>query len=244
MFSYLDDLDRICSDDYIPSPEDIIKLHQPTQGIETTQLEIGKDGNKLIFYEIGHMVSERRKWLPYIDDVDAIAFMVPISMYSHGTGDGEDAGLSSLQLALDEFDALVNSPHEGLKSKNIMIFLNGIDQFKRKLPSKPIKAAFPEFEGADSLGEAGEFIIELFTQKVNEQTRDVYLHFTASLDFTFMRFLIKNIYGELVCNIFTFEETAKANPEYICPIPRSYDVLLSVTSRGRSSELPMKFVAR
>jgi len=82
---YLGDLDRIVSDDYVPSPEDIVKLHQPTQGIKTTQHQVRDDGTKLMFFEIGHMVSERQKWLPYIDDVHAIGLMVPLPMYGNGT---------------------------------------------------------------------------------------------------------------------------------------------------------------
>lgn len=199
-FSYLGDIDRICSDDYVPSPHDIIKLHQPTQGIETTQFEMGSDGDKLIFFEIGHMISERRKWLPYIDDVDAIAFMVPISMYGNDTSDGEDLGLSSLGLAVDEYDALINSPHEGLKRTPIIIFFNGIDQLKRKLPSNPVKAAFPEFEGPEAYNTAAGFILDLFTQKVKELPRAVYPHFTASLDPTVVRFVLRNVYGELACD--------------------------------------------
>ncbi|KAG9255481.1 guanine nucleotide binding protein, alpha subunit [Emericellopsis atlantica] len=191
---YLGNLDRIGSEGYVPSPEDIVKLHQPTQGITTTQYPVKDGETKLMFFEIGHMVSERRKWLPYIDDVQAIGFMVPLSMYGSGTGQGEDAGLSSVQRALDEYDALVNSPHKGLNHKPILLFLNGVDQFKRKLPSKLIKEAFQEFEGPESLSEAANFIHNLFVEKTEQQVRTVYSNFTASLDIMSVRFILENVH--------------------------------------------------
>ncbi|KFA80865.1 hypothetical protein S40288_09796, partial [Stachybotrys chartarum IBT 40288] len=154
---YLGDLDRIGLEDYIPSPEDIVKLYQPTQGIQTTQHQVRDDGTKLMFFEMGHMVSERRKWLPYIDNVYAIGFMVPLTMYGSSTGQGEDAGLSPFQLALDEYDSLVNSPHFRLMRKPIFLFFSGVDQLKRKLPLKPINHGFPEFKGPESLNKATNF---------------------------------------------------------------------------------------
>ena len=152
-----------------------------------------------MFFEIGHMVSERRKWLPYIDDVHAIGFMVPLSMYGSSKGQEEGAGLSSVQSALDEYDALVNSPHMGLVHKPIILFFNGVDQFRRKLPSKPIKEAFPEFEGPESLNEAANFIRNLFIEKTKQQIRPMYTNFTASLDIMSVRFILENVHGELTC---------------------------------------------
>jgi len=83
----------------------------------------------------------------------------------------------------------------GLDRKPIILFFNGVDEFKRKLPSKPIKDVFPEFEGPESLNEAANFILNLFVKKTEQQVRPVYPNFIASLDIMSVRIVIESVHG-------------------------------------------------
>lgn len=203
--SYLDDLSRINSTEYIPSPEDVIKLHSPTQGIEETVLELDDMGGKLRLFEAGHMLSERRKWIPYVDDVDAIAFMVPLSMYDCGRYAGKDAGLNPFQAALWDLGAIMDMAlqHEWMKRTRIILLFNGTDKFLVKLPTAPLEHSFPDFKGSESASDASSFLVDLFNEQADHlrQQPTIYNFFTASLDQPHIRFVLAAILGKRIIEL-------------------------------------------
>lgn len=82
------------------------------------------------------MFSDKRKWLPYLSDVDAIVFMAPLSQYD-GVSVNSD-GSNQLRDALGEFASLVHLETQWFQRNSIILMLNGVDKFKEKLPLKPV----------------------------------------------------------------------------------------------------------
>lgn len=99
-YSYLSDIDRIASTDYLPTQQDILRVRVPTTGI----IEYPFDLDSIIFryvfgrlgpqkkqpanrflslrmVDVGGQRSERRKWIHCFENVTSIIFLVALSEY-------------------------------------------------------------------------------------------------------------------------------------------------------------------
>jgi hypothetical protein len=76
---YLDQLDRICAPDYLPTEQDVLRSRVPTTGI----VEIKFPNKYLLFrvFDVGGQRSERRKWIHCFENVTSIIFVAAISEY-------------------------------------------------------------------------------------------------------------------------------------------------------------------
>lgn len=66
-------------DNYVPSPEDIVRCRIRTTGIVECTFWI--DGNVMTMIDLGGQRNERKKWLHCFDEVTAVLFVVAISEY-------------------------------------------------------------------------------------------------------------------------------------------------------------------
>lgn len=76
---YLDDLQRICADGYLPTTQDVLRVRVPTTGINEYLFTI----NKVVFrmVDVGGQRSERRKWIHCFEHVTSVMFLVALSEY-------------------------------------------------------------------------------------------------------------------------------------------------------------------
>lgn len=145
------------------------------------------------------MISDQRKWLPYTDNVDAIAYMVPYSMYDCGEPiDEDDPRRNPFQEALSDFGAIVESQQEWLRRESILLFFNGADKAKEKLSSRPFRDFFPEFNSEDTMLEMAKFLLSLFQDRMKDENMRqlVSPHFLSSLDQSIVRFIMSMIIGK------------------------------------------------
>lgn len=133
-----------------------------------------------------------------MSDVDAIAFMVPISLYDHEANSGEGTGSNPIQEALQDFASLIQSHEKWLGSTPILLLLNGMDKFKEKVPLKPLKNAFLDFQGSDEFKAAASFILDSFLDQTNDkdQRRTIFSFFTSALDQPHVRLTLACIMGK------------------------------------------------
>ena len=59
--SLFENLDRICSDKYVPTVVDVIRTRTKTIGITDMKFDVG-DGKQLRLVDVGGQRNERRKW--------------------------------------------------------------------------------------------------------------------------------------------------------------------------------------
>jgi GTPase SAR1 family protein len=76
---YLDDLDRVCGPEYIPSEQDVLRARAATQGLLEHKFLINKTAFTLV--DVGGQRSERRKWIHAFEGVTAVIFFTAISEY-------------------------------------------------------------------------------------------------------------------------------------------------------------------
>lgn len=69
----------ICSQDYLPSQQDILLARKPTKGIHEYDFEIKNVPFKMV--DVGGQRSERRRWFECFDSVTSILFLVSSSEY-------------------------------------------------------------------------------------------------------------------------------------------------------------------
>jgi len=75
--SFIDSIDRLFSDDYIPIDQDILRARLRTTGISETLFNTGDLTYRM--FDVGGQRSERKKWIHVFDNVQAVLFMVAIS---------------------------------------------------------------------------------------------------------------------------------------------------------------------
>ncbi|KAJ3200733.1 hypothetical protein HDU82_008662, partial [Entophlyctis luteolus] len=77
---FMNDLDRICSPDYMPTEPDILNARMMTTSITETKFEV--QGVTFRVFDVGGQRSQRKKWAPYFDDVRAMIYLVAMNSYN------------------------------------------------------------------------------------------------------------------------------------------------------------------
>lgn len=108
--------------------------------------------------------------------MDAIIFMAALSAYDQPCED--DPRLNRLQDALALFNSIVN--HKLFDQTSIILFLNKIDIFQRKLEegSTQVSKFFPEYRGVNDYFSTTVFFQYRFMQQCKDLQKQVYTHFT------------------------------------------------------------------
>jgi GTPase SAR1 family protein len=141
MSSFLRDLDRLFLPDFAPTNDDILLTRIKTTGITETIINVGNLTYRML--DVGGQRSERKKWIHCFEDVTAVIFIAAISGYDQPLSEDENA--NQMQEALLLFSSIMNS--HWFEKTSIILFLNKIDLFKRKLPLVPLKNFFPDYKG-------------------------------------------------------------------------------------------------
>lgn len=188
---YLDDLDRIFSENFAPTVDDALRVRVRTTGILETKFKYENLIYKMI--DVGGQRSERRKWLQCFDDVTAIIFVAALSGYDMILF--EDANQNRLTESVDVFTNTFTN--KVFAETNCILFLNKLDLFQAKVQTSPISNYHEEYEGyASEQGESKddvtigkEFICSLYenafkrgTSMDTEKTRNIYTHYTTATD--------------------------------------------------------------
>ncbi|KAJ3019109.1 UNVERIFIED_CONTAM: hypothetical protein HDU68_010816 [Siphonaria sp. JEL0065] len=185
-------MDRICTNDYLPTEEDI--LHSRTMTIAVTETRFRLDTYNLIIYDVGGQRSERKKWAQFFTDTQAIIFIVAIGSYDQVCS--EDGETNRMIEAMNLFSSICNHPL--FKSIDMVLFLNKIDLFKQKITLRPISNYFPEYKGPDTYEESSRFFKKQF-QAINKYPKDkkIFAHYTHATDSE----LTKKVLGSVVASI-------------------------------------------
>ncbi|TQS33135.1 hypothetical protein Golomagni_06529 [Golovinomyces magnicellulatus] len=187
---FVDDLDRIWAEGYVPNDQDLLRSRLRTTGITETIFDLGQLTYRM--FDVGGQRSERKKWIHCFENVTTILFLVAISEYDQLLF--EDETVNRMQEALTLFDSISNS--RWFTKTSIILFLNKIDRFKEKLPVSPMKNYFPDYEGGDDYAAACDYILNRFVSLNQHETKQIYTHFTCATDTTQIRFVMAAVNGK------------------------------------------------
>jgi len=172
---YLNDIDRLSQENYMPSVQDILRSRVKTTGIIETEFFVGKTRFTLV--DVGGQRSERRKWLNCFSDVTAVVFVVAMSAFDQKLYEDETTNRMHEELKL--FKDICNS--KWFTETAIILFLNKKDLFDAKLKRVPLTVCFPDYTGGTTYKEAAQFIEDKFLSQ-NENPKLIYVHHTCATD--------------------------------------------------------------
>ncbi|KAJ7694447.1 guanine nucleotide binding protein, alpha subunit, partial [Mycena rosella] len=112
-------------------------------------------------FDAGGQRSERKKWIHCFESVTSILFCTALSEYDQVLE--EERRVKRMRESLYLFESVINS-RWSLRT-SVILFLNKIDVFKRKLPKIPLGRYFPEYAAGNDLQKAAKYILWKFMQE-------------------------------------------------------------------------------
>ncbi|CAG5119108.1 unnamed protein product [Candidula unifasciata] len=174
---------RICSEDYLPSVQDILYIRWPTLGVEEHKFLVDSLLYRLI--DVAGQRSLRKKWIHFFDEVTAVSFFVSLAVFDEFLE--MDPTMNSLQDSLLAFNEVIHSHY--LDRTDFILFLNKKDLFVSKLKSSSISTCFPEYTGSQNVEASLKYIKEQFRQNKPEN-KQLYIHVCCALDVPSMKELL------------------------------------------------------
>ncbi|KAI9333251.1 G protein alpha subunit [Obelidium mucronatum] len=174
---FLNDLDRLCHPTFLPTDQDILNSRVMTTTIIETRFKI--EGIIFRVFDVGGQRSERKKWAPYFDDINAIIYLVAINSYDQICF--EDNSTNRMVESMNLFASICNHPM--FKKTAMIIFMNKIDLFRAKLETTLISDYFPTYDGKrpNDYDNGSEYFATRFLS-LNKYEKKIYVHFTWATD--------------------------------------------------------------
>jgi guanine nucleotide-binding protein subunit alpha len=174
---FFSSLDRLFAPNYIPTDEDILRCRVKTTGIKEIEFHIAPLTYHVV--DVGGQRSERKKWIHCFQNVTGLLFVVSMSGYNQVLV--EDRSTNQINEALMIFGSLVNA--EWFIETNIVLILNKLDLFRKKLPMFPLSLHFPDYKGPDSdVEKASQYLKRRFEALNRNPNKAIYTHFTYAVD--------------------------------------------------------------
>ncbi|KAF4526106.1 hypothetical protein B566_EDAN007600 [Ephemera danica] len=170
---FLDRLEELRREDYVPCDQDILHCRKKTSGIQKVEFTIkvprrhGGGSQSFWMFDVGGQRGERRKWIQAFDGVHAVLFLIGCSSFDQVIR--EDGETNRLREALNLFEEVWDSRY--LRDAGFILFLNKQDVLRQKIEDgHRLEAHFPEFSNyeykddgkGDKFERSRAFIRDLF----------------------------------------------------------------------------------
>ncbi|XDV22322.1 hypothetical protein PO909_027232 [Leuciscus waleckii] len=176
---FIEHLDRITAEDFIPTNQDILRVRFPTNGIIEERVIIEKITLRIV--EVNQR-GERRKWIHCFENVTSLIFLASLCEYDQFLEENNQTNRMEESLSL--FYTTIHSTR--FAHSSVILFLNKMDILAKKILFSDLRTYFPEFEGKRwDIEDAKQFIRKLYTQKSvsNENSKHIYSHFICARDY-------------------------------------------------------------
>jgi len=193
---FLDALERINDDGYLPTTDDVIRVRKSTVGVIQYEFIVSDCNFKIT--DVGGERAERENWIDFLAQrVTCVIFLAAIDEYDTylETEDGQTHNRLKESIELFRQIQLQN----WLNNTTFILFLNKRDIFEEKIKMSHIMDHFEDFQGFKGEAQAAyEFIRTKFhkTQPQNRprnKTRMIYTHHTTATDTENMKFVFEAV---------------------------------------------------
>eukprot|EP01132_Coremiostelium_polycephalum_P009366 gene9366-11504_t len=171
----LTNIERIASENYQPTQEDVLKCRQRTTGMKETIFSV--ESVKFRLLDVGGQKNERRKWMHYFEDVKTIIFCVALGDYDMNLV--EDETTNRMHDSLKLWNEIITNPY--FKNTSFVLFLNKNDLFREKICKVPLSTYFSDYTGGFDYDKGLEFVRNKYFSSV-PQGRTVVAHVTTATD--------------------------------------------------------------
>ncbi|UNI15801.1 G-Protein alpha subunit [Purpureocillium takamizusanense] len=191
---FIDDVERIWSDGYVPNNQDLLRCRLRTTGITESEFDLGQLRYRM--FDVGGQRSERKKWIHCFENVHCLLFLVAISGYDQCLVEDKDG--NQMNEALMLWESIANS-HWFTKSAMIL-FLNKMDLFREKLPHSPItKYGFTDYHGPeDDYKSASKYFLDKFKALSRNPEKEIYGHFTNATDTNLLKITMGSVQDMII----------------------------------------------
>ncbi|XP_050951295.1 guanine nucleotide-binding protein subunit alpha-11-like [Labeo rohita] len=178
---FIDNLDRIAGQGYVPSHQDVLQVRFPTTGIKDHCFHLEKMTLRIV--DVGGQRGQRKKWIHCFENVMSLIFLASLSEYDQLLAENNKDNRMEESLSL--FYTTIHS--NWFVNSSIILFLNKMDILAEKIQSSDLQTYFPQFKGKRrDTQDAMEYIKHLYIQKsVSYETKNskkIYPHFTCATD--------------------------------------------------------------
>lgn len=185
-------MDKWTNASYVPTEEDILHIRVKTTAISTFDFKVKNSSFSVI--DVGGQKSLRQYWIPYFEeDLKAIIFVASLACYDQTLADEGFEDINRMEDSLALFRTICE--HPTLQNKAIILFLNKLDLFEKKIKTSSIRKYVPDFNllpaSADhtNLETTKAYFRKRFLNQ-NPFERNIYVHFTNSTDCKLMKVII------------------------------------------------------
>ncbi|KAI9282361.1 guanine nucleotide binding protein, alpha subunit [Sporodiniella umbellata] len=191
---FFNNLERFWASDYIPNDQDIVRCRAKSTGIIETTFHLEHLTYRM--FDVGGQRSERKKWIHCFENVTAILFVVAISGYDQCLVEDKDGNQMHESLML--FDNICNS--RWFTDTSIILFLNKIDIFQKKILVSPVSRWFPDFDGDNSNSESAIAYFKTRFRRLNQNpNKPLYAHCTDATDANLLEHVMKDV-SDMILN--------------------------------------------
>ncbi|KAI8612595.1 guanine nucleotide binding protein, alpha subunit [Chytriomyces sp. MP71] len=184
---FFTEIERLCSETYQPTDQDILNIRICTTGVCETQFAMEDAMFRVV--DVGGQRGERKKWALQFSDVKAIIFLIDISAYDRFCY--EDNTTNRLDESLNLFSSICNHPL--FKHVCLILFLNKMDLFKEKIKKSPLSRWVPDYTGPSEAVEAGSHLLTKFLNVNKYKEKDIYPHFTCAVSTSQIRIILETV---------------------------------------------------
>ncbi|XP_054157685.1 guanine nucleotide-binding protein subunit alpha-11-like [Oppia nitens] len=189
---YIANVDRIASDSYLPTQQDILRARAPTNGINEYTFAMESIIFRLV--DVGGQRSERRKWIHCFENVTSIIFICALSEFDQVLNECKNE--NRLQESMALFKTIVTC--EWFHNSSVIIFFNKHDLFEEKMLSgvSHLNHYFQNYDGPDGDVISGrQFITNMFFDLLTDYSlkRIIYSYFTCATNTDNIRFVFKAV---------------------------------------------------
>jgi len=174
---FLDNIERISEEDYQPTHDDILNSRVKTTGVVEVDFDV-PPSSRFRIVDVGGQRSERKKWINCFDKVTAVMFFVALSEYDQFLR--EDETVNRMRESLTLWDEISN--HQIFKKTTMILFLNKLDLFQKKIKHSPISTCFKDYKGKNDFDTTSKYIRDRFVDLRRENRKYLRVHFTCSTD--------------------------------------------------------------
>jgi GTPase SAR1 family protein len=193
--SFLDDIDTIADQDYVPAEEDALRAYSKTSGV--VKHGFCRKSFNLDLIDVGGRLEERANWGNAIQQASAIMFVCALDEYDQMTW--EDNKRNALQDSIRVFSEIFSN-NTDLEKIPLFLIFNKKDEFRRKLNKIPLEKHFADWNPRNTKGnlveEAQNFIAEKFLVAV-PQKPSLITQFTNARDSKAMKKMVNEVVDEI-----------------------------------------------
>lgn len=165
---FLDKLQEVTSNDYVPSDEDVVRIAIRTTAFNN--LTFQHNGLNVHLHDLGGLRSERQRWPQRLSNISAAFFTVNISEFDEHLL--EDPTILRLNESIKLFSDLARNGY--FNTTPIVLVFTHMDIFEEKIAARNLVTTFPDYTGpSHDVEQAKDWISQRFLSQQNSQNQSL-----------------------------------------------------------------------